>query len=108
VVSESVKLYCWQLQVLRTPLLQGSFLDVVSFREHFLGSAKVNISRSEIVKRFMVALVVVVVHEAGDLNFELGGEIVILQVHNDLHRAVVAFNFPLGRSAAVPKVRSNQ
>jgi hypothetical protein len=77
-------------------LLQGLFLDLVSFGEHLLGSAKVNISRSEIVQRLMVTLVVVIVHEAGDLNFKFGGEILILQVHNILHRTVVTLNLALG------------
>jgi hypothetical protein len=63
----------------QTPLLQGLFLDVVSFGGHLLGSAKVNISRSEIVQGLMVALVVLIVHETGDLNFKFGGEKIILQ-----------------------------
>ena len=95
-VSRFVKLYCWQLQVLQPPLLQGLFLDVVSFSEHLLGSAKVNISRREIVQRLVVTLVVVIVHEAGDLNFKFGGEKIILQVHNIFHRTVVTFNLALG------------
>jgi hypothetical protein len=54
------------------------FLDLVSFGEDLLGSAKINIRRSEIVQGFMVTLVVIVVHEAGDLNFKFGAEKIIL------------------------------
>jgi hypothetical protein len=96
VVSQLVKLYCWQLQVLQAPLLHRLFLDLVSFGEHLLGSAKINIRRGEIVQGLVLARVVVVVHKAGDLGFKFGGEEIILQVHNVLHRTVVAFNLALG------------
>ena len=63
---------------MQTPLLQGVSLDAVPFCEYLLGSAKVDIRRGEIVQGLVVAFMVVIVHEAGDLNLELGGEIVIL------------------------------
>ena len=77
-VSQLVKLYCGQLQVLQPPLLQGLFLDLVSFREHLLGSAKIDIRWGEIVQGLVVALVVVIVHKAGDLGFKLAREEIIL------------------------------
>gem|GEM_PF-6674651 len=46
----------------RRPLLQGLFLDLLSSGEYLLGSAKVDISGSEIFQGFMVALVVVYVN----------------------------------------------
>jgi len=77
-------------------LLQGLFLDLVSFCEHLLGSAKIDIRWGEIVQGLMVALVVVVDHKTGDLGFQLAREEIILQIHNILHGAVVAFNLTLG------------
>ena len=43
----------------------------------------------------MVALVVVIVHKAGNLNFKFGREKIVLQVHNILHRAVVTLDLAL-------------
>jgi hypothetical protein len=81
---------------MQTSLLQGLFLDLVSFCEHLLGSAKVNIRGSEIVQGLMVALVVVIIHESSDLGFQMYGQKIILQVHDIFHRTVVAFNLALG------------
>ena len=67
--------------MMQTPLLHRLFLDLVSSSEHLLGSAKIDICRREIVQGLMVALVVVIIHKAGDLNFQLSGQEVILQVH---------------------------
>ncbi len=80
---------------MQTPLRQGWSLDAVSSGEYLLGSAKIDISRGEIVQGFMVTLVVVVIHKTSDLSFKLCGKIVILQVHNVLHRAVVALDLAL-------------
>ena len=44
----------------------------------------------------MVALVVVIIYEAGDLGFQWSGEKIILQVHNVFHRTVVALDLALG------------
>ena len=72
------------------------FLDVVSFGEHLLGSAKVNISRGEIVQGLVVTLVVVMLDERGNGLFELPGEIVVLQANNVFERAMPALNLALG------------
>ena len=61
------------MQIMQTPLLHGVFLGVVSFRKHHLGSAKIDICGSEIVQGLIVTLVVVVVHKAGKLAFQVSG-----------------------------------
>ena len=69
---------------------------MVSSSKHLLGSAKKDIRGGEIVQGLVVTLVVVIVHKAGNFNLKLGREEIILQVHNVLHRTVVAFNLALG------------
>ena len=78
--------------MVQTLLLHSSFLDAVSSSEHLLGSAKIHICGSKIVQRFIVTLVVAIIHKTGNLRFKLCGKIVILQVHNALHRRMIAFN----------------
>ena len=88
-------LYRYYLQILYTSLLHCSFLDFVSFVEHLLGSAEIDIGRCEIVEQLVIALVVVIRHETGNLRFKISRKKIILQVHNIFHRAMITPNFAL-------------
>jgi hypothetical protein len=74
----------------------GCSLDLLPSRLDLLPSPKVDIFGREIVKRFVVALRVVVFHERADRGFKLPGEFIIPQSDLILHRTVIALDLPLG------------
>jgi hypothetical protein len=65
--------------------------------EHTFHPAMISIGGSDVFQRLKVALVVVIGHETGNLSLQLSGKKIIRQVHDMLHRTVVAFDLTLGR-----------
>jgi len=71
-------------------------LDALALEQDGLCSAAVDVGGCEIVQAFMVAMVVVVLHEGVDLRFELTGEVVVLEQDAVLKRLMPALDLALG------------
>ena len=56
----------------------------------------VNIGRGEVVQRLVHALVVVVLHKLAELVIQMPGQIIVLQIDDVFHGAMIAFNLALG------------
>jgi len=56
----------------------------------------IDIRWGEIVQRFMVALLIVIIDKLGDCPFQFLRGVIILQLDNILHGAVPAFDLALG------------
>ena len=68
------------------------------------GSAEVDVSRREVVDAFMIADVIVVLDEGGDLPFEIARQVIVVEQNAVLQGLVPALDLSLGlgmiRSAA--------
>ena len=71
-------------------------LDPFAFEEDGLSAPGVDVSRGEIVEALVIARMVVVRHEGGDLAFEIAGQVVILEQDAVLERLMPALDFALG------------
>ena len=70
--------------------------DPFAFEEDGLGAPEVDVSRSEIVEALVIAVMVVVLDEGGDLAFEIAGQVVVLKQDAILERLMPALDLPLG------------
>ena len=71
-------------------------LDPFAFEEDGLGAPEVDVSRGKIVEALVIAGMVVVRHEGGDLAFEIAGQVVVLKHDGVLERLMPALNLALG------------
>jgi hypothetical protein len=71
-------------------------LDSFAFEEDGLGAAEVDVSWGEIVEALMIARMVVMRHEGGDLAFEIAGRVVVLEQDAVLEHLMPAFDLALG------------
>ena len=65
--------------MVQAPGLDGLSFDPFSFQDDCLTASEVDVGGGEIVQAFVVALVIVMIDECGDLRFEIFGEVVVLQ-----------------------------
>ena len=77
-------------------MLEGLLLNPFSLGGHSGIASKMHIGWGYVIQRFVVALLVVVVHEAGNGLLQLRRRIVQIEFDNRLHRAVIALNLALG------------
>ncbi len=70
--------------------------DPFAFEEDGLGPPEVDVSRSEIVEALVIAGMVVVLDEGGDLAFEIAGQVVVLKQDAVLERLMPALDLALG------------
>ena len=71
-------------------------LDPFAFEEDGLGSSEVDVSRGKIVEALVIAGMVVMRHEGGDLAFEIAGQVVVLEQDAVLERLMPALDLALG------------
>src|SRR5580700_11519960 len=71
-------------------------LDPFAFEEDGLGSSEVDVCRREIAQALMIARMVVMSHEGGDLTFEIAGQVVVLEQDAVLERLMPALDLALG------------
>ncbi len=76
--------------------MQGTFFDLLSLAQNLLISAKIYICRGQIIQRFVIALMIVVVHKTSDLLLKLPGIEIVLQLDHVLHRTMIALDLTLG------------
>src|SRR5580692_8096632 len=70
--------------------------DPFAFEEDGLGSSEVDVGRREIAQALVIAGMVVMSHEGGDLTFEIAGQVVVLKQDAVLERLMPALNLALG------------
>src|ERR1700722_10328094 len=71
-------------------------LDPFAFEEDGLRASEVDVSRGKIVEALVIAGMVVVRHEGGDLAFEIAGQVVVLKQDAVLERLMPALDLALG------------
>ena len=71
-------------------------LDPFAFEEDGLSAPGVDVSRGEIVEALVIARMVVVRHEGGDLAFEIAGQVVVLKQDAILEGLMPALDLTLG------------
>ena len=90
--------------MLQATVCDGSKLDAFAFCEDRLRSAEVDVSRREVVDALMIADVIVVLDEGGDLPFEIARQVIVVEQNAVLQGLVPALDLSLGlrviRSAA--------
>ena len=93
-----------ELAVLQAPMFDGLSLDPFSLFDDGRGSAEVGVGGRYVVQALMIALVVVMLDEGLDLDFEISGQEVVFEQDAVLEGLVPAFDLALGlgmeRSAA--------
>ena len=82
-------------------MLQATVCDCLSFdpfafEEDGLGSSEVDVGRREIAQALVIAGMVVMSHEGGDLTFEIGGQVIVLEQDAVLERLMPALDLALG------------
>ena len=70
--------------------------DPFAFEEGGLSAPEVDVSRGKIVEALVIAGMVVVRHEGGDLALEIAGQVVVLKQDAVLERLMPALDFALG------------
>ena len=70
--------------------------DPFAFEEDGLSAPEVDVSRGKIVEALVIAGMVVVRHEGGDLALEIAGQVVVLKQDAVLERLMPALDFALG------------
>jgi hypothetical protein len=71
-------------------------LDPFAFEEDGPDAPEIDVSRGKIVEALVIAGMVVVHHEGGDLAFEIAGQVVVLKQDAVLERLMPALDFALG------------
>src|SRR5271156_120162 len=71
-------------------------LDPFAFGEDGLSAPEVDVSRGKIVEALVIAGMVVMRHEGGDLTFEIAGQVVVLKQDAVLERLMPALDLALG------------
>ena len=85
----------------------ASFFDGLSFDicppfEYVRSSAKVDVSRRQVVQALVVSAIVVVLDELVDALFELTWQIIVLQQDPVFHRAVISLDLALRHRVVGP------
>jgi hypothetical protein len=82
--------------VLQATICGRLAFDPFAFEEDGLSAPEVDVSRSEIVEALVIAGMVVVLDEGGDLAFEIAGQVVVLKQDAILERLIPTLDFALG------------
>ena len=70
---------CGAQLVLQATICGCLAFDPFAFEEDGLSATEVDVGRSEIAEALVIADVVVVLDEGGDLTFEIAGQVVVLE-----------------------------
>jgi hypothetical protein len=76
--------------MLRATVCDCPALDPFAFEEDGLSAPEVDVSRGKIVEALVIAGMVVMRHEGGDLAFEIAGQVVVLKQDGVLDRDQVS------------------
>src|ERR1700677_3995073 len=71
-------------------------LDPFAFEEEGLSAPEGDVSWDKVVEALVIAGMVVMRHEGGDLAFEIAGHVVVLKQDSVLERLMPALDFALG------------
>ena len=71
-------------------------LDPFAFEEDGLSASEVDVSRGKIVEALVIAGMIVMLDEGGDLQFEIAGQVVMFEQDAVLERLMPAFDLALG------------
>ena len=71
-------------------------LDPFAFEEDGLSTPEVDVSRGKIVEALVIAGMVVMRHDGGDLAFEIAGQVIVLQQDAILEGLMPALDLALG------------
>ena len=82
--------------VLQATVCDCLALDPFAFEEDGLGSSEVDVGRREIAQALVIAGMVVMSHEGGDLTFEIAGQVIVLEQDAVLERLMPALDLALG------------
>lgn len=80
----------------QAPLFDGLSLDPLSLQQDGLAASEVDVGRGEIVEAFVVAPVIVVLDEGGDLPVEIARQEVVFEQNAVLQRLMPALDLALG------------
>ena len=86
--------------MLQAPLFDRLSFDPFSLQQDGLAAPEVDVGWGEIVEALVVAPVIVVLNEGGDLPVEIAGQEVVFEQDAVLQRLVPALDFALGLGMA--------
>ena len=81
--------------MVQAPGLDGLSLDPLPFQQDGWTSPEVDIGRGQVAQALMISVVIVVLDEGLDLDFEMAGQIIVLQQDPVLQRLVPTFDLAL-------------
>ena len=84
------------IAMLQAPVLDGLSFDPLLFQQDGLAVPEVDIGGREVIQALVIAPVVVVLDECGELGFEITGQIIVLQQDPVLEGLVPALDLALG------------
>ena len=87
---------CGVQVVLQATICDCLAFDPLAFEEDGLSAPEVDVSRSEIVEALVIAVMVIVLDEGGDLAFEIAGQVVVFKQDAILERLMPALDLALG------------
>jgi hypothetical protein len=93
--------------VLQATICDGGKLDAFAFGEDRLRSAKVDAGRRDGFDTLMIADVIVVFDEGGDLPFKIARQVAVLEKNADLQDLVLALDLSLGLRVILTPTRSS-
>jgi hypothetical protein len=68
--------------------------DALAFEEDGLGPSEVDVGRCEIAQALVIAGMVVMIDEGGDLAFEIAGQVIMVEEDAVLERLMPALDLP--------------
>ena len=84
------------VQVITLPLLERSSFGDHSLSDDLLLSSIIDIGGRDIIEGLMQPVVVVMRDEPADGFFQFTGQVVMIELHHILHRAMITLDLPLG------------
>ena len=84
----------------QAPVFHGLSLDPFSLQQNGVAAPEVDVGRGEIVEALVVAPVIVVLDEGGDLGFEVARQEVVFEQDAVLQRLMPALDLALGLGMA--------
>ena len=88
--------------MLQASILDCGAFDLFSVHEDFLAASAIDVGRREIVQALVIAAMIVMIDEGGDLRFQVSGQIIVFEQDAVLECLMPAVDFGFNMRLAVP------
>ena len=81
---------------MQASILDCGAFDPLSVHEDFLAASAIDVGRREIVQALVIAAMIVMIDEGGDLRFQVSGQIIVFEQDAVLEGLMPALDLALG------------